>query len=182
MIKELQRINRILYFVLVIIISFSFFFVEKNDRIYNCLAISVKNESMSFYIVQIDKNDIFKINEYTVNGNDYSNALSKALDEGYEIDLTVLKSIFISKDLSENNLKRFYSYAKNVFDLTSCVYLCDCDILSKEDIMGNEGTLIIPSLYGRDNGGVLFGNVFNDRFVPPEIIYDGEKFILIKYD
>ena len=171
------KIKKITNWVLFIILIVSFFFVDKNDKLYHCISIGVENNSLIFYLAYPEGENNTSVKKYVVEGNDYSNSLKKALSEGFDIDMTVLKSIYLSDTLTKENKNRFYSYAKNVFDLSCLVYICDCDILLEKDVMDNDGAFAIYELYGRNNGGVLLVDVLYKRETPPTITFNGEKFI-----
>ena len=173
----MQKIKKITNYLLLIILVVSFFFVDKNDKLYHCITIGVENDSLIFYLAYPEGENNTSVKKYVVEGNDYSKSLKKAVDEGIDIDMTVLKSICLSDSLTNENKNRFYSYAKNVFDLSCLVYICDCDILLEKDVMGSDGAFAIYELYGKNNGGVLFIDVLYKRETPPVIIFNGEKFI-----
>lgn len=175
----MQRINKYLYVCLFIFLIISLMLVEKNDKLYHCVVIGIENHSTSFFIAIPDDENNISITRYTVDGNDYENALKKAKMDGVNIDLTALRSICISDDLSLDNKIKFNKYAKDAFNVSCLVFECKIEILLEKDVFGNEGVFAINDLYGKNNGGIIYLDFLLNRKILPKIIYENYNFIRV---
>lgn len=173
----MPKINRLIFISILLILILSLFYINKNDEIYSCLLIGVENDSVIFFIPVQDNENNISVKEYIINGNDYSNAIKKAKENGIIINIACIKAICYSNDLNIDNMRKFNSYAKNIIDVSCFVYSCNIDDLLNKDDFDTEGVFVLSELNNQIDDTVLFIDVLYNRKQPLKIIYDNNKFV-----
>lgn len=177
MIKELQKINKILVIALIMTLFFSFFFIEKNDKLYHCVSVFVNDDSTTFYLAMFEDEKDLVLKDVSIKGNDYQLSLERSKEYGIDIEMTVLKSVIFSKKIRKENFNKFLHYAKDNYDLSTATFYCDEETLQKKDSFDNECIIAINESFLNGDGIATLFDLITKRKEPKTIIFDGEKFI-----
>lgn len=180
-IEALLKIDKLINYCLILLLFISLFNNQNNDRKYYCVAIGVDNDSTIFYLAVNGDNDI-SIEEYRINEINLTSALSTAKDQGYNIDLSILKEVFLSVEVDGHKASVILSTYKDLISSTTLVYRCDLNILFFKDHSGEIGISIIPNIFDHNKGGSIFLDIIYKRKSPPVIIYDNDRFNIEKYE